>query len=201
MKPITPVILSGGAGSRLWPLSTQDKPKQFHALHGPNTMFADTLARILPGQTLSFGAPIVVCGVDHAARVSEELSHAKITGASLILEPCARNTAPALAAAALLQAEHDADALMLVLPADHIIAAPDHLHQACIDAREIAQSGKLVTFAIKPLRPETGYGYIKSGPALTQRVFAIEAFVEKPNLETAQAIRGMRAYSSSKPAP
>jgi mannose-1-phosphate guanylyltransferase / mannose-6-phosphate isomerase len=195
MKPITPVILSGGAGSRLWPLSTQDKPKQFHALHGPNTMFADTLARILPGQALCFGSPIVVCGVDHAVRVGEELDHANITGARLILEPSARNTAPALAVAALLQAELDDDALMLVLPADHVIASPNQLHQACVDAREIAQSGKLVTFAIKPLSPETGYGYIKSGPALTGRVFAIEAFVEKPNLETAQAYLADGSYS------
>jgi mannose-1-phosphate guanylyltransferase / mannose-6-phosphate isomerase len=195
MKPITPVILSGGAGSRLWPLSTQDKPKQFHALHGPNTMFAETLARIVPGQALSFGAPIIVCGVDHAVRVGEELSRANIEGARLILEPSARNTAPALAAAALLQAELDDEALMLVLPADHIIASPKELHQACSDAREIAQSGKLVTFAIKPLSPETGYGYIKSGPGLTQRVFAIEAFVEKPNLETAQAYLADGRYS------
>jgi mannose-1-phosphate guanylyltransferase / mannose-6-phosphate isomerase len=187
MKPIVPVILSGGAGSRLWPLSTKTKPKQFHVLHGENTMFADTFARVSPGQELSFGPAMIVCGVDHFDPVKCELDNAKAVGTTLILEPMPRNTAPALAAAALLQVERDPDALMLVLPADHVILHPDRLHQACADAREIAQSGKIVTFAIKPESPETGYGYIKRGAALAPGVFAVESFREKPDLATAQS--------------
>jgi mannose-1-phosphate guanylyltransferase/mannose-6-phosphate isomerase len=187
MKPIIPVILSGGAGSRLWPLSTKTKPKQFHVLHGANTMFADTFARVSPGQALNFGPAMIVCGVDHCDPVKCELDNAKAVGATLILEPMPRNTAPALAAAALLQLERDPDALMLVLPADHVILHPDRLHQACADAREIAQSGKIVTFAIEPESPETGYGYIKRGLELAPGVFTVESFREKPDLATAQS--------------
>jgi mannose-1-phosphate guanylyltransferase / mannose-6-phosphate isomerase len=186
MTPIIPVILSGGAGSRLWPLSTQSKPKQFHALHGPATMFTETLARVAMGQDLDFGPPIIVCGSDHQAPVLAELELAGIKDATLILEPLARNTAPALAAAALLQAQRDPEALMLVLPADHVIERPEGLHQACVRAQRVAQSGAIVTFAIKPSAPETGYGYIKNGQALEPGVFNIEAFKEKPDLATAK---------------
>jgi mannose-1-phosphate guanylyltransferase / mannose-6-phosphate isomerase len=195
MTLIIPVILSGGAGTRLWPLSTLEKPKQFHALHSEATMFADTLARVRQGQDLAFGPPIILCGKDHLAPVASELREAGITSASIILEPLARNTAPAIAAAALLQAQTDPEALMLVLPADHVIEQPENLHQACIDARAVAASGKIVTFAIKPLSPETGYGYIKSGKPLAEGVFGVEAFKEKPDLATAQSYLAAGNYA------
>lgn len=189
MQPpvITPVIMSGGAGSRLWPLSTHTKPKQFHALAGPVTMFGQTLRRVAVNQAVQFCAPLVICGLSHLVPVQEELAREKVAGATIVLEPKARNTAPALAAAALIQAERDPDALMLVLPADHVIAYPERLHQACLDAYPAALDGRIVTFAVTPTAPETGYGYIRSGAALGGGVFSVEAFREKPDLATAEA--------------
>jgi mannose-1-phosphate guanylyltransferase / mannose-6-phosphate isomerase len=195
MTPIIPVILSGGGGSRLWPLSTQNKPKQFHALHGHKSMFAETLARVARGPNLAFGAPIIVCGADHLVPVCSELIDADIADATVILEPVARNTAPALAAAALVQAARDPDALMLILPADHIIERPDRLHQACSDTYEVALLGKIVTFSVKPQSAETSYGYIKSGDALGTGVYSIEAFKEKPDLATAQTYLNAGNYA------
>ena len=184
---IIPVILSGGSGSRLWPLSTQTKPKQFHALAGSVTMFGQTLRRVATVQGARFGAPLVICGLSHLAPVSEELSRENVVDATIVLEPKPRNTAPALAVAALIQAERDPEALMLALPADHVIAYPERLHQACLDACPAAIDGRIVTFAVTPTAPETGYGYIKSGQALSEGVFAVEAFREKPDLATAEA--------------
>lgn len=184
---ITPVILSGGAGSRLWPLSTHTKPKQFHALTGAVTMFGQTLQRVASGQSVHFGPPLVICGLSHLQPVREELANAHVAEATIVLEPKPRNTAPALAVAALIQAETDPEALMLVLPADHVIARPDNLHKACSDAYSAASGGRIVTFAITPTAPETGYGYIKRGEPLGGGVFAVEAFREKPDSATAEA--------------
>jgi mannose-1-phosphate guanylyltransferase/mannose-6-phosphate isomerase len=184
---IVPVILSGGAGSRLWPVSTHDKPKQFHALYGDQTMFAQTMARVSGGRDIFFVAPIVICGAHHEGPVTSELKTAEQTGATLILEPMARNTAPALAAAALLQCERDPDALMLSLHSDHVITRPEVLHEACLLATESAQNGKIVLFAIVPDSPATGYGYIKSGAKIAGGIFSVDAFVEKPDLATAQS--------------
>lgn len=192
---ITPVILSGGAGSRLWPLSTQKKPKQFHALAGHITMFGQTLGRVSRDQAVRFGAPIVVCGLDHLEPVQQELVIGLVADATIVLEPKPRNTAPALAVAALIQAEQNPEGLMLVLPADHVIAKPEQLHQACLDACEAAMQGRIVTFAVTPTSPETGYGYIKSGLPLSQGVFAVEAFREKPNLATAEAYLADGSYA------
>jgi mannose-1-phosphate guanylyltransferase / mannose-6-phosphate isomerase len=183
---IVPIILSGGSGSRLWPVSTPDKPKQFHALGSARTMFAETLARVGVGTNVEFGPPIIVCGAHHESPVKAELAELNQTAATLILEPLARNTAPALAAAALVQCERDPEALLLVLPADHVIASPDVLHQACVNAAQLARDGKIILFAIIPDGPATGYGYIKRGDGLGEGVFAVKAFVEKPDLETAQ---------------
>jgi mannose-1-phosphate guanylyltransferase/mannose-6-phosphate isomerase len=185
-QAITPVILSGGAGSRLWPLSTAARPKQFHALAGPKTMFAETLARVAVEGGL-FGPPMVVCGAAHRAHVEAELAAAGVADATIVLEPVARNTAPALAVAALAQAARDPLALMLVLPADHVIARPQALIEACARARAVAEAGRIVTFAVTPTRPETGYGYIKSGPALGEGLFEVAAFREKPDLAAAEA--------------
>ena len=192
---ITPVILSGGAGSRLWPLSTQKKPKQFHALAGEISMFGQTLRRVSTQHAVQFSAPLVVCGLDHLEPVREELTREQIVNATIILEPKPRNTAPALAVAALIQAEQDPDRLMLVLPADHVISRPERLHQACLDACNAAMDGNIVTFAVTPTAPETGYGYIKSGLRLSEGVYAVEAFVEKPDLATAEAYLADGSYA------
>jgi mannose-1-phosphate guanylyltransferase / mannose-6-phosphate isomerase len=127
--------------------------------------------------------------------VCDELKAAGIDGAALVMEPMPRNTAPAIAAAALLQAERDPDVLMLVLPADHLIERPAELHQACLNAHKIAEAGKIVTFAITPQGPETGYGYIKSGANLDAGVFAVQAFQEKPDVATAQSYLSEGGYA------
>jgi mannose-1-phosphate guanylyltransferase/mannose-6-phosphate isomerase len=150
-------------------------------------MFGQTLQRVAANQAVRFGAPLVICGLSHLGPVSEELARENVTDATIVLEPKPRNTAPALAVAALIQAERDPEALMLVLPADHVIAYPERLHQACLDACAAAVDGRIVTFAVTPTSPETGYGYIKRGEALGEGVFAIEAFREKPDLATAEA--------------
>lgn len=183
---IVPIILSGGAGSRLWPVSTHDKPKQFHALGSSQTMFAETIARVSDGTGITFAPPMVVCGLHHEGPVATELAQVGQANATLILEPLARNTAPALAAAALVQCERDPNALMLILPADHVISRPDVLHQACLAASQTAQEGKIVLFAIVPDSPATGYGYIRRGAAIADGVYDVAAFVEKPDLATAQ---------------
>jgi mannose-1-phosphate guanylyltransferase / mannose-6-phosphate isomerase len=184
---IVPVILSGGAGSRLWPVSTDMQPKQFHALSGELSMFAETAKRVISGEDLAFAAPMVVCGERHLLLAREALAQAGVHEATFLLEPVARNTAPALAAAALVQAQRNPDALMLVLPADHVIARPDILRQACKAATQTALDGRIVTFAIVPDGPETGYGYIKKGPQLAEGIFELEAFREKPDLEVAKS--------------
>jgi mannose-1-phosphate guanylyltransferase/mannose-6-phosphate isomerase len=192
---ITPVILSGGAGSRLWPVSTQEKPKQFHALINDSSLFGQTLQRLSKNSIVQFGSPIVVCGLDHLDLVRQELTNEHVIGATIVLEPKPRNTAPALAIAALIQAEIEPDGLMLALPADHVIARPERLLQACLDARDAAIEGHIVTFAVTPSSPETGYGYIKRGSALSDGVYTVESFREKPDADTAKAYLADGSYA------
>jgi mannose-1-phosphate guanylyltransferase/mannose-6-phosphate isomerase len=150
------------------------------------TMFGQTLQRVSADPMIRFGPPIVICGLNHLGPVSEELVREKVVDATIVLEPKPRNTSPALAVAALIQAERNPDELMLVLPADHVIARPESLYQACLDACAVALDGRIVTFAVTPTAPETGYGYIKKGDALGEGVFEVEAFREKPDLATAE---------------
>ncbi len=149
-------------------------------------MFGQTLHRVSADRVVRFGPPIVICGLNHLGPVSEELVREKVADATIVLEPKPRNTAPALAVAALVQAERNPDGLMLVLPADHVIARPERFHQACLNACTAALDGRIVTFAVTPTAPETGYGYIKRGEALGEGVFEVEAFREKPDLATAE---------------
>ncbi len=181
---ITPVILSGGAGTRLWPLSTPDRPKQFLPLAGPETMFAATLARV--ANEARFTAPIIVGAARHEALLVAEAPE----GATIILEPCARNTAPAIALAALAA---DAQALLLVMPSDHVIANVQAFLAAVDQAEVLARDGWLVTFGIAPTGPETGYGYIARGNPLAGG-FKVARFVEKPPLEGAQAMLADGGY-------
>ena len=181
---IIPVILSGGVGSRLWPLSRKALPKQLLPLAGPNTMIQDTVERV---QGEGFAAPIVISGQEHRFLIAEQLRAAGITGARIILEPAGRNTAPAAAIAALKILEDDPDGLLLLTPSDHIVADIKAFHAAVAVAAKAARGGALVTFGIKPAAPETGYGYIKSGAALdVPGAFAVERFVEKPDRATAE---------------
>jgi mannose-1-phosphate guanylyltransferase/mannose-6-phosphate isomerase len=180
-----PVILSGGSGSRLWPLSRQNHPKQFLALIGERSLFQETMRRASTLPEIS--STVVVCAEDHRFMVGEQLQELGVTGAGILLEPVARNTAPAIALAALHIAQSDPDGLMLVLPADHLIEDETAFRGAVVDAMALAKDGWLVTFGITPDAPETGYGYIAHGEALTDAGFRVARFVEKPDLATAQA--------------
>src|SRR5687768_12488988 len=181
---IHPVILSGGAGTRLWPLSRAAYPKQLLKLSSQRTMLQDTVARGLID--VGFAAPLLVCNEDHRFLVDDQLQQIGIKPQAILLEPKARNTGPAIAAAALWLLARDPDALMLVQPSDHVIASPADFHRAVMRGVAAAQEGRLVTFGIKPVRPDTGYGYIQSGEALSDGVFGVDRFVEKPDRETAQ---------------
>lgn len=180
---IIPAILSGGAGTRLWPLSTESKPKQFHAIAGPVSLFTATLRRVSADtEALSFGKPIVLCNAAHEALVREHLDGAE--AAAIVFEPVGRNTAAAAVIAAALSAEIDPDSLVLLLPADHLITDVAAFHASLARAAPMARE-RILAFGIVPSRPETGYGYIKSGAALSEGVFAIEAFHEKPDAQNA----------------
>jgi mannose-1-phosphate guanylyltransferase/mannose-6-phosphate isomerase len=183
---IHPVILSGGAGTRLWPLSRASYPKQLLKLSSQRTMLQDTVARGLID--VGFAAPLLVCNEDHRFLVDDQLQQIGIKPQAILLEPTARNTGPAIAAAALWLLARDPDALMLVQPSDHVIASPADFHRAVMRGLAAAQDGRLVTFGIKPVRPDTGYGYIQSGEQLAggDGVFTVDRFVEKPDRETAQ---------------
>ncbi len=205
MTPIVPVLLSGGSGTRLWPLSRETHPKQFQPLVGEGSLLQATWRRIegLPG----IAAPIVVANEEHRFMVAEQLRQLGVSPAALLLEPVGRNTAPAIAVAALQAMAGGADPLLLVLPSDHVIRDVPAFHAAVQAATAAAGQGALVTFGIVPTGPETGYGYIKaappaggpSGPKLPAKgigpegpptegsVRGVERFVEKPDLATAQA--------------
>jgi mannose-1-phosphate guanylyltransferase/mannose-6-phosphate isomerase len=180
---LVPVILSGGSGTRLWPLSRESHPKQFLPLVGERSLLQQTWLRLrgLPGAD----APLVVANEEHRFLVAEQLRQAGVTPAALILEPVGRNTAPAIAVAALQAQAGGADPVLLVLPSDHVIADEPGFRDAVMAALPAAEAGKLVTFGIVPTAPETGYGYIKAAPGEGLR--AVERFVEKPDAATAAA--------------
>ena len=182
---LTPVILSGGAGTRLWPLSRELYPKQLLALTGAHTLLQQTLLRL---EGLATAAPIVVCNEAHRFLVAEQLRQLAVTPRAMLLEPCGRNTAPAIALAAhaaLKATEGAVDPVLLVLPADHVIRDANAFRHAVQLALPAAQQGKLATFGVVPSAPETGYGYIQRG-APAGAGFAIARFVEKPDLERAR---------------
>jgi len=179
---LIPVILSGGSGTRLWPLSRGQYPKQFLPLVSGKTMIQETLLRLNGMSDLK--PPIAVCNEDHRFMMAEQLWEIGNKPAAIILEPVGKNTAPAVAMAAL-SAESEDD-VILILPADHVIADTAQFHQSIVQAEALAQQGFLVTFGIVATAPETGYGYIKASSAKVGDGFKVEAFVEKPNAETAQ---------------
>ncbi|EIJ44099.1 mannose-1-phosphate guanylyltransferase/mannose-6-phosphate isomerase [Beggiatoa alba B18LD] len=182
---LIPVILSGGVGSRLWPLSREHYPKQLLALVGNNTLLQDTILRLAGlGQPLR---PLMVCNESHRFLVAEQLRVLNLQAENILLEPSGRNTAPAVAVAALHAVQQHPDALLLVLPADHIITATEQFCSTLKQAIPLAEANYLVTFGIVPNCAETGYGYIKAAQTIPQtQGYKVEKFVEKPNLATAQ---------------
>ena len=181
---LKPVFLSGGVGSRLWPVSREAYPKQFLPLAGASSMLVDTLNRV---GGLEQAPPMVICNDAHRFIVAEQLREAGSDQGEIILEPVGRNTAPAVAVAALRALEASEDAVLLVLPADHVILNPEAFRTAVQAALPQAQAGKMVTFGVIPGRPETGYGYIRRAGALDDGCFEIAEFVEKPDMATAES--------------
>lgn len=184
---IQPVILCGGAGTRLWPESRGAKAKQFLPLQGDESLFLQTVRRTPAGA--NFLPPIVVCGDVHAAAVRDQMDGRE---AALLVEPTARNTAAAIA---LAVARADAEDLMLVMPSDHVITDVEAFHAAIATGARLAQQGWLVTFGIAPERPDTGFGYIASGTALEQGGFAVDRFIEKPPVDEAERMLAAGGYS------
>lgn len=179
-----PVILAGGTGSRLWPLSRMLYPKQFIPLTAKDSLLQETLKRLSP---LEKRNPIIVCNEAHRFMVAEQCRQIGLAPSAIILEPAVRNTAPAIALAAMEVRSNHEDDVMLVLPADHVINASERFFQTIREGIEIAQNGFLVTFGIVPRKPETGYGYIRMGARTEKGGFKVDRFVEKPDYQRAQA--------------
>ena len=185
------IVLAGGSGTRFWPLSRARRPKQFLALASALPLIAETVARLegICGPARSW----VVCGKDHEADVRALLP--ALPAAHVLVEPAAKNTAPAIGLAAAHAAKEDPEAVLLILPSDHHIARPDAFRAALEAATRAAATSALVTIGIRPTRPETGYGYLRRGEALGEGTFAVEAFVEKPDAPTAARYVADPVYS------
>jgi mannose-1-phosphate guanylyltransferase/mannose-6-phosphate isomerase len=197
---IYPVILCGGSGNRLWPLSRCSYPKQFSPLFAGGTLFQQTLSRVAD---LGYASPLLLTTSAFRFIVAEQLSSAGRDAARIIIEPEMRNTAPAICLAALIVAETDPQALMLVLPSDHLIGEPDTFNRAVAAGAEAARSGRIVTFGIRPTRAETGYGYLELPEPFEHQTGANRAgecavpfrrFVEKPGREQAEAMLASGRY-------
>lgn len=189
---IVPVILSGGSGSRLWPLSRKALPKQLLALSGADTMIQQAVARV---QGEGFAQPIVIANQEHRFLVAQQLQWTGGGRPRIVLEPVGRNTAPAAAVAALMVQQQDPDGLVFLMPSDHVVRDVPALRTAIKIAARAAQEGALVTFGITPLSAETGYGYIKAGQPGPGGALRVEKFIEKPNAATAQAYLLSGEYS------
>lgn len=183
--PIHPLILAGGSGTRLWPLSRKSYPKQFTPLIGETSLFQQSLTRL---SGAGYGTPVVVTGDDFRFIVTEQMQHAGVNPGAVIIEPSGRNTAPAILAAALHVAATDPDALMLVAPSDHVIPDAQAFRAAIDQGRQAASSGRIVTFGIRATAPETGYGWLELDAGAGQGPQPLVRFVEKPDAATAQAM-------------
>jgi len=186
MKKIYPVVMCGGSGTRLWPISRNATPKQYQPIVTEKSMLRETVVRFPLGGNLNVAPPSFVCAVSHEKHILKACKEENLDPNLIILEPCPRNTAAVAASVAVAIEKQDEDALILLLPADHHIDDVEAFRSYIKAGVVSAQNGALVTFGIKPEGPETGYGYIRSGKSTGNQVFEVEAFVEKPNLETAQ---------------
>lgn len=183
---ITPVILAGGSGKRLWPLSRKSYPKQFASLVGDESLFQGSAKRLLSSDALDLEAPLVLTNADFRFIVTKQLAEAEIDPGPILIEPEGRNTAPAILAAAMHEYQRDPEAVLLVAPSDHAIPDTASFHDTLSQGFDVVQTGRIVTFGIVPTRPEVGYGYLELSSAPTEAILPLKSFVEKPNLETAQ---------------
>jgi mannose-1-phosphate guanylyltransferase/mannose-6-phosphate isomerase len=189
---IIPVILSGGSGTRLWPLSREHYPKQYLHLLNENTMLQETILRLRGLKSLS--EPIIVCNTNHRFLVADQCQQINIKNPTILLEPVGRNTAPAILASALQSIKNTENAVLLILSADHVIRGIEKFHQAINIGINQAEKGKLVTFGIMPNEANTEYGYIKVSESLTKNVYNVDEFVEKPDLPTAKSYLNQGNY-------
>ncbi|MWP27196.1 mannose-1-phosphate guanylyltransferase/mannose-6-phosphate isomerase, partial [Escherichia coli] len=180
---LLPVVMAGGSGTRLWPLSRTLYPKQFLSLTSRLTMLQETLRRL---EGVEHRPALVICNEVHRFIVAEQMRNVNLANSGILLEPVGRNTAPAVALAALKAISSGEDPILLVLAADHEIQDQKRFISSILAAKEFAEEGKLVTFGIVPTKPETGYGYIKTGENLNEYGFKVSAFVEKPELDVAK---------------
>ncbi len=192
---IIPVVMSGGSGTRLWPVSTTLQPKQFHNLGAQRTMIEETALRLRGSHgDITFLDPIIISGASHRDLVLELLGRSGVNVSALVLEPEGRNTAATAALAAIVAQEVDPEANVLLVPADHLVANPPALVEA-VRAAAAVVADNIVTFGIKPTAPETGYGYIREGEALSNGVYRVAAFKEKPALDVAKQYLSEGGYS------
>ncbi|MCB2112515.1 MAG: mannose-1-phosphate guanylyltransferase/mannose-6-phosphate isomerase [Parvularculaceae bacterium] len=183
---IQPVIMSGGAGTRLWPMSRAARPKQFLPLVAETSLFQETAMRMTSDEAAEFAAPIIVAGEAHAEIIAAQLKEIGVSPAAIIIEPCPRNTAAVAAVAAAWTAKMRPGALCLLAPADHHIADARAFRAAVAQGAGAASKGAIVTFGVRPSEPHTGYGYIEAGAPMAEGVAEVAAFREKPDLQTAE---------------
>jgi mannose-1-phosphate guanylyltransferase/mannose-1-phosphate guanylyltransferase/mannose-6-phosphate isomerase len=183
---IFPIVLSGGAGTRLWPYSRKKHPKQFQSLGSDQSLLQDTVRRTT-GDSM-FAPPMIICNEEHRFLVAEQLRAVDIVARSIVLEPVPRNTAPAVAVAALIVARDDPDGILLIMPSDHAISDREGFLETVRRGNSAAVAGSLVTFGIKPTRADSGFGYISAGAATeySENCFEVGKFVEKPTIEKAE---------------
>jgi len=185
MDNIIPVLMCGGSGTRLWPVSRSIEPKQFHTLSGDASLFQQTVQRF---RSEHYAEPLIVVNTNHRDLALREFGQLSAGTARLLVEPCVRSTGPAIAAAAALIAEEDPDRLMLVAPSDHLIEQNEVFSQAVTRAAAAARQGQIVLFGIRPTQPETGFGYIETGEPFDGSCFKVAGFVEKPKRAVAEAL-------------
>ncbi len=193
---ITPVILCGGMGTRLWPVSRETFPKQFLVLEDDLSLFQITIKRVLDKQI--FTTPIIICNEQHKFRIASQLEDLGVDALAIILEPMSKNTAPAIALAAhFLKAQYPDSQTMLVMPADHMIKNTKEFHQAIISGKKYCQTDLLVTFGVTPTHPSTAYGYIEPAKQIDEQCFKIKKFIEKPDrIKAQQLIRQNAKWNS-----
>lgn len=186
MNPIIPVLLAGGAGNRLWPLSRKSYPKQFSQLTGSNSLFQESALRLISSKKVSFETHVTLTNSEFRFIVSEQLNAVGIDPGPILIEPESKNTAPAILSASIFANNKINDATLLVAPSDHIIPNTKAFHNAIFAGLKEIQNGKIVTFGIKPTHPETGYGYLQLGKKNRNSTFNLIQFIEKPNKLKAQ---------------